>query len=78
MQSAVKFIEVFDCLEMNADDPNIANIKPPLEEIYMLLKKVCGKLGPDFTQKFKEYEHMYLRFNLGCITTSNLKILLSL
>ena len=30
MQAAVKFIEVFDCLNMNADDPNIGQIKAPL------------------------------------------------
>lgn len=45
MQAAVKFIEVFDCLNMYADDPSIGNIKSPLEEIYMILKKVCNKLG---------------------------------
>ncbi len=31
MQAAVKFIEVFDCLNMNAEDPNIGQIKSPLE-----------------------------------------------
>lgn len=58
MQAAVKFIEVFDCLNMYADDPSIGNVKPPLEEIYMILKKVCNKLGAEFTMKFKDYERM--------------------
>ena len=43
---------------MYADDPNIGNIKPPLEEIYMILKKVYTKLGSEFTQKFRDYERM--------------------
>jgi hypothetical protein len=55
MQAAVKFIEVFDCLNMNAEDPNIGQLKSPLEEIYMILKKIYQKLGTEFTQKFKEY-----------------------
>lgn len=55
MQAAVKFIEVFDCLNIYADDPSIGNIKSPLEEIYMILKKVFTKLGPEFTNKFKDY-----------------------
>ena len=58
MQAAVKFIEVFDCLNMNAEDPNIGQLKSPLEEIYMILKKIYQKLGTEFTQKFKEYERM--------------------
>lgn len=45
MQAAVKFVEVFDTLEEYAKDPKIENIKTPLEEIYMILKKINVKLG---------------------------------
>ena len=58
MQAAVKFIEVFDTLNMNADDPNIGQIKPSLEELYMILKRLTSKLGSDFMHKFREYERM--------------------
>ena len=31
MQAAVKFIEVFDALNMNADNPVVGEIRTPLE-----------------------------------------------
>lgn len=49
MQAVAKFIEVSDCLNMNADNPVIGEIRTPLEQVYMILKRLHGKLGPDFT-----------------------------
>jgi hypothetical protein len=40
---------------MNADDPNIGIVKPPLEEIQMILRRINSKLGAEFTQKFQDY-----------------------
>lgn len=53
MQAAVKFIEVFDTLNMNSDDPNIGQIRPSLEELFMILKRLTSKLGSDFLSKFQ-------------------------
>ena len=55
MQATATFIEVNETLNMSADNPVIGDIRPALEKLYIILKKIYQKLGPDFTTKFNAF-----------------------
>ena len=55
MQATATFIEVIETLNMASDNPNIGEIRPPLEKLQLILKKVYQKLGPEFTTKYNIY-----------------------
>ena len=60
MQATATFIEANETLNMAADNPVIGDIRPALEKLYIILKKLYQKLGPDFTAKYNGFVRLYL------------------
>ena len=46
MQAVAKFIEVSDVMATVADNPVVGDMKTPMEELHIILKKIYNKLGP--------------------------------
>ena len=59
MQATATFIEVSETLNIYADNPVIGEIRPSLEKLYIILKKIYQKLGPDFITKFNAFCKLY-------------------
>ena len=55
MQATATFIEANETLNLAADNPIVADIRPALEKLYIILKKLYQKLGPDFMAKFNSF-----------------------
>lgn len=55
MQATATFIEANETLNLAADNPVIGEIRPALEKLYIILKKLYQKLGPDFTNKYNAF-----------------------
>ena len=49
---------------MAADNPVVGEIRPALEKLYIILKKLYQKLGPDFTAKYQMFCRLYLLCDL--------------
>lgn len=58
MQATATFIEANETLNLAADNPVIGEIRPALEKLYIILKKLYQKLGPDFTNKFNAFTRL--------------------
>ena len=59
MQATATFIEANETLNLAADNPVIGEIRPALDKLYLILKKLYNKLGPDFTSKFNRFYALY-------------------
>ena len=65
MQATATFIEVNETLNMAADNPVVGEIRPSLEKLYIILKKLYQKLGPDFTAKYQIFCRLYTVMDIG-------------
>ena len=65
MQATATFIEVNETLNLAADNPIVGEIRPALEKLYIILKKIYNKLGPDFTNKFNSFCKLYNKSNIA-------------
>ena len=59
MEATAKFIEINDQLALNESNPILNEIKTPIEELLIILKKLHVKIGVEFSQKYQHLQRMY-------------------
>ena len=66
VQATATFIETIEALNYAAENPIIGEIKPALERLSLILKKLNQKLGPEFSSKYNSFTRLYTLGYLAC------------